>query len=111
MVKTPPSNAAGVCLIPGLGTKIPCAQPQNKNIKKRSSERSAGKTLFLPTTLGCTLQRGILFLPTEPTEVQTLSPGGKELASVLYQSSASASGPDGGYSFVPGFIPKEWGYS
>ena len=92
------STAGGIGSVPDLGTKIPCAQPQNQNIKKRSSERSAGKTLFLPTALGYTLQRGILFLPSEPTEVQTLSPGGKELISVLFQSSASASGPDSGYS-------------
>ena len=36
VVKTLPSNAGGVGLIPGLGTKIPHAlRPKNQNIKQK----------------------------------------------------------------------------
>ena len=35
MVKTLPSNAGGVGLIPGRGAKIPHAWPKNQNIKQK----------------------------------------------------------------------------
>ena len=38
MVKTSPSNAGGVCSIPGQGAKIPHAsQPKNQNVKQNKS--------------------------------------------------------------------------
>ena len=46
VVKTLPSNAGGVGLIPGLGTKIPNAlRPKNQNLKQSNIVTNSIKTL------------------------------------------------------------------
>ena len=46
VVKTSPSKAGGICLIPGLGAKIPHASwPKNQNIKQKQHCNKFMKTL------------------------------------------------------------------
>ena len=51
MVKNPPSNARGVCSIPGQGTKLPHAsRPKSQNIKQKQYYNKFKKDLNIRST-------------------------------------------------------------